>query len=225
MNETRPKASAPARLLAMMFTAALPVLAPILTPVLAVTPAWAEGVTRPRPAPNRPPLDSQSEGSIPSAAPVAPGPSNAEPPRDPNRGAVTNLPLPRYVTLKGNEGNARRGPGRTHRIDWVFTRPGMPLRVTAEYENWRQVEDVEGAGGWVHFSLLSGTRAVLVMVDMTPFHSLPDSRSAVVFKAEKGVIARILQCDADWCRLLADGQRGWAQKSALWGVDPGEVVD
>ena len=123
------------------------------------------------------------------------------------------------------EGNARRGPGRTHRIDWVFTRPGMPLRVTAEYENWRQVEDVEGAGGWVHFSLLSGTRAVLVMVDMTPFHSLPDSRSAVVFKAEKGVIARILQCDADWCRLLADGQRGWAQKSALWGVDPGEVVD
>jgi len=225
MNETRPKASAPARLLAMMFAAALPVLATIMTPVLAVTPAWAEGVTRPRPAPNRPPLDSQSEGSVPSAAPVAPGPSGDEPPRDPNRGAVTNLPLPRYVTLKGNEGNARRGPGRTHRIDWVFTRPGMPLRVTAEYENWRQVEDVEGAGGWVHFSLLSGTRAVLVMVDMTPFHSLPDSRSAVVFKAEKGVIARILRCDPDWCRLFADGQRGWAQKSALWGVDPGEVVD
>ncbi len=31
-------------------------------------------------------------------------------PRDPNRGAVTNLPLPRYVTLKGSEGT--RGGGR-----------------------------------------------------------------------------------------------------------------
>jgi SH3-like domain-containing protein len=60
---------------------------------------------------------------------------------------------------------------------------------------------------------------------MTPFHSLPDSRSAVVLKAEKGVIARILQCDVDWCRLLADGQRGWAQKSALWGVGADEVID
>ena len=28
---------------------------------------------------------------------------------DPNRGAVTNLPLPRYDTLKTGEGNARRG--------------------------------------------------------------------------------------------------------------------
>ncbi len=44
----------------------------------------------------------------------------------PGHGCVTNLPLPRFVSLKGDEGNARRGPGLTHRIDWVFTRPGMP---------------------------------------------------------------------------------------------------
>jgi SH3-like domain-containing protein len=223
MTNTRPTAPPPAltaRLLALALalTLALPGLALVAAPA----PALAEGVIRPRPAPNRPLLPPPP---APDSAAPAPSETGAKPPRDPSRGAVTNLPLPRYVTLKGNEGNARRGPGRTHRIDWVFTRPGMPLRVTAEYENWRQVEDVEGAGGWVHFSLLSGTRAVLVMVDMTSFHSLPDSRSAVVFKAEKGVIARILRCDPDWCRLFADGQRGWAQKSALWGVDPGEVVD
>jgi SH3-like domain-containing protein len=69
-------------------------------------------------------------------------------PRDPNRGSVTSLPLPRYVSLKTNEGNARRGPGLTHRIDWVFTRAGMPLRITAEFEHWRRVEDSEGVGGW-----------------------------------------------------------------------------
>jgi SH3-like domain-containing protein len=73
-----------------------------------------------------------------------------EKPCQPDVGCVTNLPLPRFVSLKGNEGNARRGPGLTHRIDWVFTRSGMPLRITAEFENWRRVEDFEGAGGWVH---------------------------------------------------------------------------
>lgn len=221
MNSIRPKALALASLLAFP----LALSAPLAAPVLAQTTSGE--VLRPRPAPNRPPLVPAPEGTAPDLS-TTPAPASSAPlppPRDPNRGAVTNLPLPRFVTLKGTEGNARRGPGRTHRIDWVFTRAGMPLRITAEYENWRLVEDVDGAGGWIHFSLLSGTRAVLVMTDMTSFHSLPDSRSAVVFKAEKGVIARILQCDADWCRLLADGQRGWAQKSALWGVEPGELVD
>ena len=78
--------------------------------------------------------------------------------RDPGRGAVTNLPLPRYVSLKGGEGNARRGPSLSHRIDWVFRHAGMPLRVTAEFGHWRRVEDQDGAGGWVHYSLLSGVR-------------------------------------------------------------------
>ena len=72
--------------------------------------------------------------------------------------SASGLPLPRYVSLKGNVGNARRGPGVTHRIDWVFTHAGMPLRVTAEHENWRRVEDAEGMGGWVHYILLSGVR-------------------------------------------------------------------
>ena len=51
------------------------------------------------------------------------------------RGPVTNLPLPRYVSMKAAEGNVRRGPSLTHRIDWVFKRRGMPLQITAEYGN------------------------------------------------------------------------------------------
>ncbi|CAN0603746.1 unnamed protein product, partial [Ectocarpus sp. 12 AP-2014] len=37
-----------------------------------------------------------------------------------DRGKVTNLPIPRFVSLKAEEGNARRGPSLSHRIDWVF---------------------------------------------------------------------------------------------------------
>lgn len=146
-------------------------------------------------------------------------------PRDPTKGAVTNMPIPRYVSLKGGEGNARRGPGLTHRIDWVFTTAGMPLRVTAEHEHWRRVEDSEGMGGWVHYSLLSGVRSVLVTQDMAEFHDRPDSAAPVAFQAEMGVIGRLMECDLIWCRINIQGEKGWVQKTALWGVDPGEIIE
>jgi SH3-like domain-containing protein len=154
--------------------------------------------------------------------------SVAKPPEKqcmPDVGCVTNLPLPRFVSLKGDEGKARRGPGLTHRIDWVFTRPGMPLMITAEYENWRRVEDSEGAGGWVHYSLLSGARTALVTLDMAEFLASPEDGAAIVAQAELGVIVRILECQPAWCRVVADGQRGWVRKTAIWGVKPDELVD
>ena len=145
--------------------------------------------------------------------------------RDPNKGAVTNLPLPRYVTLKSGDGNARRGPGLTHRIDWVFVKSGMPLLLTAEYENWRRVEDAEGFGGWVHYSLLSGTRSVLVAQDMAEFHYSADMSAEVMFQAERGVLGRLLECSIDWCRVNTNGEKGWILKTALWGVNPDEILE
>ena len=145
--------------------------------------------------------------------------------RDPGKGAVTNLPLPRFVTLKSGDGNARRGPGLTHRIDWVFVKSGMPLRLTAEYENWRRVEDAEGFGGWVHYSLLSGTRSVLISQDMAEFRHIADPASEVVFQAERGVLGRLLECSVDWCRVTTNGEKGWILKTALWGVNPDEILE
>lgn len=164
--------------------------------------------------------EAEGEAAVPASA--AP---KAEAACKPDIGCVTNLPLPRFVTLKGNEGNARRGPGLTHRIDWVFTRAGMPLKITAEFENWRRVEDPDGAGGWVHYSLLSGVRSVLVILDMAEFREAPDTSATVVAQAELGVIGRLLDCRNDWCRVSVDGQRGWVRTSALWGVLPNETVD
>lgn len=189
--------------------------------VLALVPTliWAE--TRPRPRPDRAPFQRPAEAApikVPAAAP-------AKPQRDPNKGAMTGLPIPRYVTLKGGEGNARRGPGLTHRIDWVFTTAGTPLRVTAEYENWRRVEDYEGMGGWIHFTLLSGVRGIIVTKDMAEFHALPDAASPVAFQAEAGALAKIMTCSLDWCRVKVDGERGWAKKADFWGVGPDEVIE
>ncbi|MFN4204011.1 MAG: SH3 domain-containing protein [Tabrizicola sp.] len=171
---------------------------------------------------------SAQEAEQSSSAEMPSAPPTDRPPEkqcQPDVGCVTNLPLPRFVSLKGNEGNARRGPGLTHRIDWVFTRAGMPLRITAEYENWRRVEDAEGAGGWVHYSLLSGVRTVLVTLDMAELRSAPDVTAPVIAQAELGVVGRVLECNPDWCRVALDGTRGWILKSAVWGVEADEIID
>lgn len=138
-------------------------------------------------------------------------------------GPETNLPLPRYVSLKASEGNVRRGPSLTHRIDWVFQRKGMPLQVIAEYGHWRRVIDRDGQGGWVHYTMLSGARTVIIDQDMLALRSKPLADSIENAVLEAGVIARLGECTQTWCKLTADGYRGWVQKETLWGVEPHEV--
>lgn len=142
-----------------------------------------------------------------------------------DKGPVTNLPLPRFVSLKASEGNVRRGPSLTHRIDWVFKRRNMPLRITAEHGHWRRVEDRDGFGGWVHYSLISGNRTVIVEHDMLTLHTKPDQTTPVTAALEAGVVAHLGACGPSWCRLSSGGYRGWARKNALWGVRPDELRD
>lgn len=141
----------------------------------------------------------------------------------PGRGPVTNMPLPRFVSLKGSEGNARRGPSLSHRIDWIFRHRDMPLMVTAEFGNWRRVEDRDGQGGWIHYALLSGVRTVIVTADVAELRGSPRPNAGVVAKAENGAILRLEDCSIDWCRISASGERGWVLKTDIWGVDKDEI--
>jgi len=142
-----------------------------------------------------------------------------------DRGPVTNLPLPRFVSMKASEGNVRRGPSLTHRIDWVFKRKDVPLEITAEHGHWRRVRDRDGAGGWIHYSLLSGARTAIVERDMLELLSKPLEGAMVVARLELGVIAHLEDCSTDWCEVTAGGYDGWARKAHLWGVKPDEILD
>lgn len=134
-------------------------------------------------------------------------------------GPVTGLALPRFVSLKATEGFARRGPARSYRVDWIFRRQGMPLRVVAEYGHWRRVEDRDGVGGWMHYALLSGMRTVIVEAGMAPLRSAPRPEATPAAYAEAGVIARLDECRAGWCRITAEGARGWVREDEVWGAD------
>ena len=139
-------------------------------------------------------------------------------PQEIQRGQVTNLPIPRYVSLKTNEANARRGPSLSHKIDWIYKRQNMPLEIYAEYENWRRVRDFEGLGGWVHYTLLSGKRYVLIKNELLEMRLLPSMESQVIAKVPQFNIANLDKCNKDWCRIIDNGYKGWVQKSEIWGV-------
>ena len=72
---------------------------------------------------------------------------------DPGNGS--GLRLPRFVSLKSDKVNVRGGPNKDQNVTWVYTRTGLPVEITAEFENWRRIRDWEGAEGWVYHSLLS----------------------------------------------------------------------
>ena len=145
--------------------------------------------------------------------------------QEPQKGQVTNLPIPRYVSLKVKEANARRGPSLSHKIDWIYKRQNMPLEIYAEYENWRRVRDFEGLGGWVHYTLLSGTRYVLVKNELLEMSLLPSIDAQVIAKVPQHNIATLDKCNKDWCRIIDDGYKGWVPKNGIWGVYENELKD
>ncbi|ADO41436.1 SH3 domain-containing protein [Ketogulonicigenium vulgare] len=197
----------------------------------------------PRPDASAPAQDADADaiaaavaGAAPVEAPVAapaepppppPTPASGTPeppePTGPQLGASTNLPVPRYVSLRSNEVNVRRGPASSQRVDWVFHRAGLPVQITGEYEHWRRIIDRDGEGGWVHYALLSGNRTVIVQAELLPVLAQPEANAPVIAQFENGVIADLDECRPDWCRIGAGGYRGWVMKSALWGVDPTEI--
>ena len=91
---------------------------------------------------------------------------------------TSGLPLPRYVSLKSDHVNVRAGPTKDNDVAWVYTRSGLPVEITAEFENWRRVRDSEGAEGWVYHSLLSGRRTAVITMktkdELAPLYDRAD---------------------------------------------------
>jgi SH3-like domain-containing protein len=136
----------------------------------------------------------------------------------------TNLPLPRFASLRGAQVNARTGPGVRYPIDWVFQRRNLPVEITAEFENWRKIRDDQGTEGWVHRQMLSGKRSVIVIGTVQTLRRQADSAAPAVARLAPGVVAPVMECNGEWCRVEASGFRGWLPRAGTWGTKPGERI-
>ena len=139
------------------------------------------------------------------------------------------LPVPRFVSLKSDKVNVRRGPSTDQAIVWVFSRAGLPVEIIAESENWRRVRDSEGSDGWVFHSLLSARRTVLVAPwtngeESVPLYNSKSTSARAVAALQAGVLGSVLSCDGEWCNVSVDDYSGYVQQDKLWGVYKGEEV-
>ena len=144
-------------------------------------------------------------------------------------GSVSGLPIPRFVSLKSDRVNARTGPNKDQEVRWVYTRAGMPVEITAEFENWRRIRDWEGAEGWVYHSLLSGKRTAVVVPkskgELVPLYENADIESAVTARLQSGVLGALKSCNGTWCQFSGKGFEGWIRQERVWGAYPNEKVE
>jgi SH3-like domain-containing protein len=147
--------------------------------------------------------------------------------QDPNKGAVTGLPVPRFVSLRADVVNLRAGPGTRYPIDWVYKRAGMPVEILREFDVWRLVETPDGEKGWMHEATLVGRRDVIITGGRQPLRAEASDGARPVAELEPGVIAHLLSCaaGATWCRVQVGDYRGWLPRLDFWGTLPNEAIN
>lgn len=131
----------------------------------------------------------------------------------------SKLPLPRFASIKSNEVNARVGPTVKSPIEWVFVKKGEPVEIIQEYEQWRQIRDISGEGGWVHSSVLSGKRSVIIISsNIVELTKTPSMKQKVIAKIHPKVRCLLNKCKDDHCQISCKNKVGWLPKTVLWGV-------
>jgi len=140
---------------------------------------------------------------------------------------TSGLPLPRFVSLRSDEVNLRTGPGARYPVDWIYTRRDLPVEVIAEFEAWRKIRDWQGAEGWVHQSMLSARRMVVVIGPQRHLRAEPDDKAPSLALVESNVMGRLLSCPRAkaYCKIDVNNIQGWLKRDEFWGVYAGEFIE
>lgn len=127
--------------------------------------------------------------------------------------------IPYWAALRFDKVFMRVGPSQEYKIDWVYKRQGMPVKVVRVRESWRLVEDPEGTRGWIASSQLTPTRgAIIVGEGVVELRGSASRASAILWRAEPGVVGQLLRCREDRCEIDVAGRVGWVDQNRLWGA-------
>lgn len=133
--------------------------------------------------------------------------------------AAQTRETPYWATLRSEEVNMRVGPSEEFPIEWVYRRPGLPMKVVRLREGWRLVEDPDGERGWIIARLLDPDRGAIVIGEgLAEMREEPRSGARILWRAEPGVVGALGDCEGGWCRLDVGGRRGWVRAYRLWGA-------
>lgn len=125
---------------------------------------------------------------------------------------------PYWASLRADEVYMRVGPSVDYKIDWVYRRQGLPVKVLRVLEGWRLVQDQDGTQGWIAQRLLSRSRgAIVIGTGLAAMRERPDASSQLRWNLEPGVVGQLGECQQGWCELNVGGRTGFVQADQLWG--------
>ncbi|MBW8784832.1 MAG: hypothetical protein JF593_09365 [Novosphingobium sp.] len=133
--------------------------------------------------------------------------------------AAAENEVPYWASLRAPVVNMRVGPGEDYRINWIYRREHLPLKVLRTMEGWRLVEDPDGARGWMLARFLTRERSAFVKSGPpAEMHDRPDPESRVLWHVAPGVSGKLGGCSDGWCRFDVDGRAGFIAQRYLWGA-------
>ena len=131
----------------------------------------------------------------------------------------SGLKIPRIVSLKTSLTYMRSGPGKEFPIKFELKQKGHPLKIIAEYNNWRKVITFNNISGWVHTQLLSSVRTGLI-TKTTFLKKIPSNSSNSLAKLLPNLLINIIICRENWCKIEIVKSKvyvGWVQSETIWG--------
>ena len=150
-------------------------------------------------------------GIQPAAAGPKPQPAGRETP--------SGLPVPRYVALKFDKVNARRGPGDDYPLLWVYRAKNLPLQIVAETEEWRRVCDPDGSLAWVHRRTVDSRRTVMnTRRQPVAMRRAPREEAPLAAELVGRALAELKDCKGDWCKVSVGRTSGWVKAAEVWGT-------
>ena len=133
---------------------------------------------------------------------------------------------PYWASIASGHAMTRTGPGKNYPGVWLYERRDLPVRVLKRYENWRLIQDPDGAQGWMLVTLLSDRRTAVVKAgEQRPVRGAENNGSKVRYMAAPGAVGHIDHCREGWCHVEFGKREGYIRTSDIWGVSQGEVVD
>ena len=131
----------------------------------------------------------------------------------------SGLKIPRMISLKNPLTYMRSGPGKEFPVKFEFKKKGYPLKIIAEYNNWRKVTTFNNITGWMHTQLLSSVRTGLV-TKTTMLKIIPSNSGNTLAKLLPNLLVKIKKCQEDWCKIEIVKRKifiGWVKKDTMWG--------
>lgn len=143
-----------------------------------------------------------------------------------NTNARTNtpsgLPVPRFVSLKSDDVNGRTGPDEKYPLKFKYKRQGLPVKIIAETEIWRKVEDPDGIIVWIKKDLLSAKRTLIIRPSggalTANLYNKAADNAQIIAKVANNTVATIIEQKPGWRKIKIGKFTGWIRASDAWGI-------